>query len=566
MVVVTSRTVCGFAAFCAAVVLGAPAPRGNAITYDQRQNGDYNVQVDLDGLSVLLLPGSEFAQRTATAGDDKAYPIYRRRDAVSPKHKHKKPPAKECSTKAPPEYPTAAVTTTASPAVVSPAVVSPAAVTDSPEYVGSGPEEESDATVVRVNEDLSSALFNQDRLSVVPESVSETNVPTAEDDRKAASDAQLSGTTPNFLEVKLYPSSTTENTAAVSAAETAVGKTAEKPVVGATDSVVEMVAVKTVDKPTESSAVPVTVVSTDDAAKANAAEPTTVETVSTSAEAVKPVAAPDAKAAENPAADKVVKPEAADDKSPEMTAVKTVEKPGEPENAKTGQAPLPAAETVIARNAEKPSDPTPAETPAVTSNAAPTNEKTSSIEPAEMIAMKTVEKPSYATTAKVAKKPPAVEASVASTTTETTLARRVSTEAGENPTEMVPMKTMEKPFAPSTVAEKSGGITASTKPVELVPERQDHQKTAAKPVEAATVPKSSSAPRPVEMVAVKTMDNPAAFTTVKSVVSVRTVIKSGSGAAAKTTLSSNGSTIMRKVGDRKPLPSVTLAVVPPALV
>jgi len=47
---------------------------------------------------------------------------------------------------------------------------------------------------------------------------------------------------------------------------------------------------------------------------------------------------------------------------------------------------------------------------------------------------------------------------------------------------------------------------------------------------------------------------------VKSVISVKTVIKPG---IQKSTLSSNSSTIMRKVGDRKPLPTITLEVATP---
>jgi hypothetical protein len=119
---------------------------------------------------------------------------------------------------------------------------------------------------------------------------------------------------------------------------------------------------------------------------------------------------------------------------------------------------------------------------------------------------------------------------------------------------MIAMKTMEKPSSAVTAVD---GSETGAVPTEMQPLRK---KPAGEPDETIV---SRSAPKLTEMVAVKTMENPATVSTMKSVIAVKTVIKPGT---PNTTVLSNGSSVMRKVGDRKPLPSVSLDVAPPIAV
>lgn len=145
------------------------------------------------------------------------------------------------------------------------------------------------------------------------------------------------------------------------------------------------------------------------------------------------------------------------------------------------------------------------------------------------------------------------------------------------PVEMVAMETVEKPITaevPTTDAKNSfeDAAFAATSSDEKRPETVDAktstiiegdiEKTAVRDEKIAAVagfvPKSAT-----EMVAVKMMENPVTVMTVKTVTSVKTVVKSGT---PKTAVSSNGSSILRKVADRKPLPSMTFQVVTPKVV
>jgi len=170
--------------------------------------------------------------------------------------------------------------------------------------------------------------------------------------------------------------------------------------------------------------------------------------------------------------------------------------------------------------------------------------------PAEMVAVKTVEKPTFADALKAAKNPAEVQADAVKAA-----ADAQSVDLSKNPIETVPTKTMENPptAVRSTGTIENSGITTSTKLLEV----QEDTKKQSIPSDENIVSRSS-APKQTEMVAVKTVENSA---TVKSVVSVKTVIKPG---IPKTTHSANSSSlIMRKVGDRKPLPTIKLEVATP---
>lgn len=265
----------------------------------------------------------------------------------------------------------------------------------------------------------------------------------------------------------------------------------------------------------------------------------------------------------------------------EMVAMKTVEKPTFAETLKANKKPtdaaksateketvilhdkkpVTAADATIEKSAEKPSA-----SAAKTAADVQVNEKKTGEPVIEMVAMKTIEKPAFAEATKAAKKPENTETAVvkSAAVTETT----VSFGFDKKPTEMVALKTADtlSNAAGSTETAVKSGVTTSSKPVEIV--QAEDKSAPSKPSAAAAVVAAEfvvtrSAPKPTtEMVAVKTIDN--SVTVQKTVGAVKTVMKPASN--SKTTLPSNGSSIVRKVADRNPLPSMTFEVATPKTV
>lgn len=579
------RIVCVFSVLCAAALEAAPT-----VTYDQRQQGEFNLQVDLDDVAIVLLPGGEFRQKSVLA-DRMVHQIFGRRRngaAGSPKKKHK--PAANCGATAP----NAVVTTT-----------KPAEVPDN----GYG----------------ETSAYPADRPNTgnnVPAPVSEINEPAGLDGEKILSyydPYSVTPSTPDIFNKNVFQAN--------AAAEDSAGMVLT-PAAGAAGETVteltEMVAVKTVDKPAASATDPMTssaAAAVSDGNTPAAADETnfdeklvsvpadvkTVEKISHAHETVKtgemptnedsessnemsavPIAdKPSVQEAENSAKVSAVddaKPED-DNKSVEMVAMKTVDKPT------TTAADAIAAESVgkSAANILPVQDATemngPVQMVAMKTMEKPTSSETlkfakkpvdavpevagvpamtpidSSKNPTEMVAVKAAEKPTFAEALKAAKKPVDAGAVQNAAVPEMGVsAATTSLESSKTPIEIVTLKTAENPsnvWSANSI-EKSEGITTSTKLVEI----QEEKRTPNDPAAVETVV-SRAAPKLTEMVAVKTMENPATVTTVKSVTSVKTVIKSGT---PKTTLSSNGSSILRKVGDRKPLPSITMEIAPPKVI
>lgn len=551
---VVLRIVCVFSVLCAAALEAAPT-----VTYDQRQQGEFNLQVDLDDVAIVLLPGGEFRQKNALAGQV-VHQIFGRRNgaAGSSKKKHK-PAAVNCT----PVTTPATVVTTAKPAEV--------------------PDNEYDKTPV----------YPADRPNKekVPAPVSEINEPVDTDGKKILSYYDPYSVTPNTPDI--FKKNVFEvNIAVEGSAETVQAeKPVENPAIGSADETVtkltEMVVVKTVDRPaaaatdltTTSAAADISERIPMDGNKSAATDETnfdenpvsmlvnvkTVEKTSHAHETVKTgemSATEDNKSsnertvvpiADKPAvqkAENVAKFSTTDDAKPEdnnkpieMVVMKTIEKSTSSETLKFDKKP---ADAVTDKTAAVPEV---AIVPATTSI-------DSSKKPTEIVAMKTMEKPTFAEALKAAKTPadavavPETDVSAATT----------SHEFIKTSKENVALKMAEKPsnvWSANSI-EKSEGITTSTKLVEI----QEMKKTPSEPTIDEKV-LSRAAPKLTEMVAVKTMEIPATVTTMKNVTSVKTVIKSGT---PKTTLSSNGSSILRKVGDRKPLPSITMEIATPKVV
>ncbi|XP_016657793.1 A-kinase anchor protein 200 [Acyrthosiphon pisum] len=526
--VVALQIVCVSAVFCGALH-AAPT-----VTYDQRQQGEFNVQVDVDDVAIILLASEEFAQRAILQGN-KMQQIFSRHNGVKSKKKHHKKPV-NCSTM----------------------------VTANPEVPYSS---ESPTTYLPTSsqgyEELYSTSSQDTVQGVVPVAAVAPvfeNVPADLDGQKTiASHASYSeATTPSAaqdaFEKNVDSAETAAGDVAVNSSEMVAVKTVEKPAVDATvetNNITENAAIETVDKSADATTLQALSEIANGGSKADIK---TDEILSTNFEE-KPVSiSSDVKTVEKITNDETVKinetPENnTEDKSYENTTVKIVET--------VEIAKVKPAEMVVVKTIEKPKDSAISEgfveEPAVDASRvnvldSQVDTKTTS-EPTEMIAMKPVEKPTSSEVLKVVKKPVNATDTVKAADTSIT----TSVDLSKSSTEMVAMKTMENPLTavgPTDTIEKSG-ITTNTKLVEI---QEDTKKQSIPSVENNV---SRSAPKQTEMIAVKTMENSA---TVKSVISVKTVIKPG---IQKSTHSSNSSLIMRKVGDRKPLPTITLEVATP---
>lgn len=525
--VVALQIVCVSAVFCGALH-AAPT-----VTYDQRQQGELNVQVDVDDVAIILLASDELAQRAILQGN-KVQQIFGRHNRVKSKKKHHKKPANCTTATTNPELPYSSELP--------------------PTYI---------PTSSQGYEELYSTS-SQDKLQGVGPAAAVApvfeNVPANLDGQKS-DDRYPEATTPSAalteLEKNVDVAETAAGDVAVNSSEMVAVKTVEKPaaVVGEsveTSNITEMAAIETVDKSADA-----TTPQASEIANGSKTEIKTGEILSTNFEE-KPVSiSSDVKTVEKITNDETIKANETpgkntntEDKSYEITTVKIVE------TVEIGE--VKPAEMVVIKTIEKPTGSIIheefVEEPAVDASRVnvdlQVNTKITN-EPTEMIAMKPVEKPTFSEVLKVVKKP--VDAADTVKAVDTKSNTTTPVDLSKSPTEMVAMKTMEYPqtaVGPTDTIEKSGSTT-STK---LVETQEDTKKQSIPSVENIV---SMSAPKQTEMVAVKTMENSAA---VKSVVSVKTVIKPGT---QKSTLSSNSSLIMRKVGDRKPLPTITLEVATP---
>lgn len=491
---------------CVSAVLCGALHAAPTVTYDQRQQGEFNVQVDVDDVAIILLASDEFAQRALLQGN-KVQQIFGRHNGVKSKKKHHKKPA-NCTNG------------TTNPEVTYSSELPPTELpTSSQGY-----------------EELYTTSSLDKLQGVVPAAAEVPvfeNVPADIDGQKtvASHDRYPEATTPNAV-LNAFEKN-------VDSAETEAG--------GVAVNSSEMVAVKTVEKPADATTLQASEIANG---------PKTIEIQSTNFEE-KPVSiSSDVKTVETITKDETLKvnetPENntnTKDKSNEIATIKIVE------TVETGE--VKPAEMIVIKTIEKPTDSAIhegfVEEPVVDASRvnvleSQVNTKTTN-GPTEMIAMKPVEKPTFSEVLKVIKKH--VDDTVKAADTQIDIT--TSVDLSKSPTEMVAMKTMENPqtaVEQTDTIEKSG-ITTSTTVVGI----QENTKKQSIPSVENIV--SKSAPKQTEMVAVKTMENSA---TVKSVISVKTVIKPG---IQKSTLSSNSSLIMRKVGDRKPLPTITLEVATP---
>lgn len=534
--VVALRIVCFSIVFCGALH-AAPT-----VTYDQRQQGEFNVQVEVDDVAIILLANDGLAQRDILQGN-KVHQIFGRHNSVKSKKKHHKKPVNCTVQTVKPEVPYSELPPTYLP-------------TSSQGY----------------EELYSTSTSSQDKLQAVAPAaaaapVSEINIPVDLDDQKTIvsrdrySEATTPSETPNPFEKNFDSPVTPAAGIAVNPSEMVAVKNVEKPaaVVGATvetNNITEMVAIQTVEKAADETALQVSEI-----ANGSNTDVKTIETLSTNFEEipVSVLSSSDVKTVDKITNDETIKVHETpakntntEDKSNEITTVKIVE------SEKIGE--VKPAEMIVVKTIERPTDGATNEE-LVEESAVDVSRvngldtqviKKTTNEPTEIITMKTVEKPTFAEALKVVKKP--VNATDADKTADTQATDiTTSVELSKSPIEMVAMKTMDTPQTAvglTSSIEKSG-ITTSTKLVEI---QEDTKKQSIPSVENIV---SRSATKQTEMVAVKTVEN---STTLKSVISVKTMIKPG---IQKSSLSSNSSLIMRKVGDRKPLPTITLEVATP---
>lgn len=520
--------------FVSAVFCGAlhAAP---TVTYDQRQQGEFNLQVDVDDVAIILLPSDELAQRAILQGN-KVQHIFGRHSGVKSKKKHHKKPANCTMATTSPEVP----------------------------YSSESPPTTVPTSSQGYEELYSTSSSSQDKLKdVVPVAVAaapvfeQVNVPADIDDQTSIvnHDRNPEDTTPNAtlqnntFEENVDSTETASGGVTVNSSEMVAVKTVEKPatVVEQPNNITEM---KTVEKSADA-----TISQTSEVVNDSKTDEKAVEILPTNFEE-KPVSiSSDVKTVDKITNDETIKVNETfekntntEGKSNEITTVKIVE------TVEIGE--VKPAEMIVVKTIEKPTnvviheeliDKSAVDASRVNVLDTQVNTKTTNEPATEMIAMKTVEKPTFSEVLKVVKKPMEATDAVKAADTTTTV------DLSKNPTEMVAMKTIETPQTTGGLTDtlEKSGITTSTKPVEI---QEDTKKQSIPSVENIV---SRSSPKQTEMVAVKTMEN---STTVKSVISVKTVVKPG---IQKSTLSSNSSLIMRKVGDRKPLPTITLEVATP---
>jgi len=469
------------------------------------------------------------------------YQIFGRRNGVKSKKKHKKPVNCTAGTTVNPEVPYSELpSTTTFP-------------TSSQGY------EELYSTSTSSQE----KLLQDVEPSVAVSPVSEINVLETDYDGQVLNLSTTTSTTlsPNsFGYDKRDHLEETAGSVTVSSSEMVAVKTVEKPttVDGAaeTNNITEKITIQTVEK---EKITEVTESQQSEISNGSKTDVKTIETLSTNFEENPVSVSSNVKTAEKITNDEIIKVDKTpakdsntEDKSNEMTTAKILETV-EIEEVKP-------AEMVVIKTMEKPTDggaiheefvdETVVDASRVNGFETQVNTKTTN-KPTEMIAMKTLEKPTFAEALKVVKKP--MDATDSDKAVDTQPGKTTLVDLSKSPVELVAMKTMESPHSAvgSTSAIEKSGITTSTK---LVAIQED---TKIQNIPSVDNIVSRSAPKQPEMVVMKTVEN---SSTVKSVTSVKTVIKPG---IPKSTVSSNSSLIMRKVGDRKPLPTITLEVATP---
>lgn len=515
---VVLRFVCVSAVLCGA--LGAPT-----VTYDQRQQGEYNLQVDLDDIGIVLMPGSGFAKKNVI-GDmimRHVMPGHIRNNGAVSKKKNKKPTT-DCST-----------TTTEKPEVP----YSESSPLNLPALPGNYEEELISST---------SDLESSDTVPVLttPGQTLELSAPAVDNRKYPEYDPySVTPSTPNFAEKTFQSAAAAGNEKDVASNEKFDVRIAfpQPATVGDSANPEDMVTVKTVEKLPENAKTldvkPTETVGFKDNPMSVSSDTKNIVTASPNNEmAVKIDLQMNAKTG---------------DKSKDVSTVEKSKKPQEPAentaatkivNAEPSQAEKkPADEMTSPKTAVKPTG--------VESTDTATNTKKMS-EPVEMVAMKTMEKPSFAEALKASKKPTdSTNSGGKSTTVVTDAGVMSSIDSSKKTTETIITKTAENMSSSAgrkDIVDKSG-IMTSTKVVEILDDKKKTDETAVD---------SKSTPKVTEMIAVKTVENP---TTVKNVISVKTMIKPTQ--TPKTALTSSSSITMRKVGDRKPLPSMTLEITPP---
>lgn len=503
--------VCVITVVCGAI--GAPT-----VTYDQRQQGEYNLQVDMNDVAIVLLPGSEFAQRNAIIGDKVNQIIGRRRNGAdnTSKPKHKKPVTCRTTT-----------TGKTTPVTIAPEVSSyselPSSHSTTPIY--------GDVALLTM-----STRQGWGDIKPVLETSNTPDIYNRKTTMVHADDYDPYSITPDFFTHKVVSVETEEVTADPAAVTATAVKAIDNFIENITSTLNNLEIPAEDEKANVDSAESISQNSKENPIRVSSdvitiGKTTNDETVQT-----------ENKSTSEKTTVKIIEPPKEAD-SEKITDIESNVKPDEKQTEKTVETP---ADKEPIESVKKPIQ----QDKEIVNNA-DAEVKTNDNEPDKMVAMKTIEKPTFAEALKVVRKPEDVK---------TEANKAADVESLNNPIEMVAMKTVELPSNGGFIdtIDKSAGITTATKVVEI----QGDKHTPRKPAVETIV--SRTAPTQTEMVVVKTVENPATITTVKSVTSVKTVIKTGN---TKTTssLSSNGSTIMRKVGDRRPLPSITMEVASPKI-
>lgn len=287
--VVALRIVCVLAVFCGALQ-AAPT-----VTYDQRQHGEFNLQVDVDDVAIVLLASDELAQRGILQNSNKMYQILGRRNGVKLKKKHQKKPVNCMTTTVNPEVPYSELPSSTS-------------------YLPTSSQ--------GYDELYSTSTSSQEKLQdIIPAAaaslVFETNVPTALD--------SLNTTSSDSYSTVITP------TPFVNSSEIEPLKTIEKPTVvgGAveTNNNTEMVAIQTVEKSTN-----VTSLQASDISKGSKTDVKTIGALSTNFEENPVSVSSDVKIVDKITNDKIIKVDDTpakdsntEDKSNEMTTVRILE-------------------------------------------------------------------------------------------------------------------------------------------------------------------------------------------------------------------------------------------------
>lgn len=543
--------VCVFAAVVCGTVDGAPT----SVTYDQRQQGEYNVHVVMDGVAIVLLPGGDesLAQRTAAVGADSVHQkilFGRHRNGASNNHglsktKHKKPATSPAPAAAAAETAAAASAETAASAAVHCATVAASVFTE--------------PAATAAPEEIPSINFNELPASFPATAKYPEIAMLAMSTQQSWGD--LKPVSETFNPPDIYNGYAVRKSAAVHADDydpySITPSTQDLSVQKVVSPEPEDAAVKTADNTTTLHG---PAIAADDAS-----EPTDGDGVSTSPEANPKTPSAVEKPTDGETVRTQVKP--ADEKT---AAVFVVEQPDEAAAEITEKITADEKQTEKIAEHHAGVDGKPAESVEKSAQqdiAGPvkTNDGDDNNGPEEMVAMKTVEKPTFAGALKVTKNP---EDPVHAPGDGGTVPVK-------NPTEMDAVRTAgAEPLKPLSVGftdAAAGSITSSTKVVEILRGAENAPRKPAEPVETTIVSRrtaaAAAAPTQTEMVAVKTVENPATVTTAKTVSSVKTVIKSGNTKTIIGPSSAGGSTaVLRKVGDRRPLPLVSLEVAPPKFV